>query len=263
MDILTHTISGIAIGTGAVSFVDKGLIGKIKIILLSGFAAAMPDIDAMSLWSKFDKTIGKFFHLEHTGKEIYSSKFWYSHHAFMHSIAAALLIVFVIMIVLKIFDKESSIKSFFQQNKVLMASMFCAFLIHLFEDMPTPSSSWGGVNLFWPSSQYIGGYGQIWWWNNYDIFLIVLLTIFLNAIILSFSFLLKNKTKWFTIAILLLGFTFSMKQIHSRNFDFNYTQSSGKYQECEKESLEIQKQILGEKLFGIMNEFDKKMKIYF
>jgi hypothetical protein len=48
--------------------------------------------------------------------------------------------------------------------------------------MPTPASTWGGVNFFWPFKTYIGGTGHIWWWNNYDIFLIVVAVIIINLI---------------------------------------------------------------------------------
>lgn len=91
MDILIHAFSGLAVGTVVSSFADVGCKERAGIILLSGGAAAMPDIDAVSLWSQFDSTIGPFFNLTEPGKKIYSAQYWYSHHGLMHSAAAALM----------------------------------------------------------------------------------------------------------------------------------------------------------------------------
>ena len=63
MDILTHTLSGVAIGTVVSSFSNRGILDKVTIVLISGFAGALPDFDAISLWSGFDSTIGSFFNL--------------------------------------------------------------------------------------------------------------------------------------------------------------------------------------------------------
>ncbi|MBC7485616.1 MAG: metal-dependent hydrolase [Cytophagaceae bacterium] len=94
MDIITHGLSGVAVGKVAASFTGKGVKNKMTIVLLSGLAAILPDFDALSLWSKFDATIGKLFNLQHSGKGIYFSKFWYSHHGFLHSLVAASLATF-------------------------------------------------------------------------------------------------------------------------------------------------------------------------
>ena len=58
-----------------------------------------------------------------------------------------------------------------------------SYLIHVFEDMPTPSFVWGGVAFLFPSENYWGGKGYIWWWNNYDLFLIIISVFFLNVLI--------------------------------------------------------------------------------
>ena len=46
MDILTHAISGLAVGTMVVGISQKRKVGMLKIIGFSGFGAILPDIDA-------------------------------------------------------------------------------------------------------------------------------------------------------------------------------------------------------------------------
>jgi membrane-bound metal-dependent hydrolase YbcI (DUF457 family) len=103
MDILTHAISGLAVGTVIIGISQKRKIGNLKIIGFSGFGAVLPDIDAVSMWSKFDNTFGKLFHLTYPGRAIYAMKLWYSHHGFFHSIVAALLFVFLLGVIFYLF----------------------------------------------------------------------------------------------------------------------------------------------------------------
>ena len=100
MDILTHALSGIAVGSVLVTCSKKGLSDKIFVISLSCFGGVLPDFDALSLWSGFDQTFGSWFGLAHSGKEIYFSKFWYSHHGLLHSSFAAFFVMFFISIVI-------------------------------------------------------------------------------------------------------------------------------------------------------------------
>ncbi len=269
MDILTHTITGVAIGTVMASFTNKGFEKKLLIIIAGGFGACLPDIDAISLWSGFDATLGRLFALNHSGKEIYSAKFWYSHHAFFHSIFAGILIALVIIAMAYLIKikfrnlRYTELKSYQKKHNLLLFSFVLGFILHLLQDMPTPCSTWGGVNFFWPLNSYIGGTGHIWWWNNYDIFLIVLAITIINTIMLSISNFKKHILTKITLGIFFIGFTLCIKQINTRGYKFNYTNSTSSYQEHELKSKEIQKQILGESLFNIMLTFDNKLKIYF
>ncbi len=269
MDILTHTLSGIAIGTVVSSFSKHGLKDKLKITLMSGFAAVLPDFDAISLWSGFDSTIGNLFNLSLSGKEIYSAKLWYSHHAFMHSAFAGLLITLLIGLVMFAVDymfksiKINDFKASFAKNKLVLIGFLLGFLIHLIEDMPTPASSWGGVNFFWPSESYIGGTGDIWWWNNYDIFLIVVAVIFINLLLLLINRFVKFNYKRIAVGVFLLGFVLAFTQIKTRDYDFAYSGNTKDYNKFEEKSKIIQREILGDKLYGIMENFDNKLKIYF
>lgn len=264
MDILTHTISGFAIGTTVASFSNKGFVDKFKIVLISGFAGALPDFDAISLWSGFDTTIGDFFNLSHSGKEIYSAKFWYSHHVFLHSIFAAILLVGLIGgLNYLIFPslRKNNFSDFIKKNKLFPIGF--VFLIHLIEDMPTPASSWGGVNLFCPLKSYIGGTGDIWRWNNYDIFLIVICVLILNSTILIIKRFIQVDLRKITTGVFVLGFVLAVFQIKSREFDFSYSEQKNRCQEFELKSKELQKEILGNKGYNLMEKFDNKLKFYY
>lgn len=267
MDIICHTLTGTAVGTVVASFCNKKIKHKLFIIFLGTLGGALPDFDAISLGAKFDLIIGDFFNLKHSGKEIYFGKFWYSHHAALHSITIGLLIPLTFLFVKTSFkNKEShSIITRFKNNVVsnaLNIYSFClGFTFHLLEDMPTPHSVWGGVRLFFPFEKYFGGYGKIWWWNNYDLFLIIISCIVFNLSILFFPYLKYKKL------LTSLSFTtfavFFIYQINTREFDFNYYGHATKYLEYEKKSKEIQRKMLGDKLFNLIELFDKHVKVNF
>ena len=269
MDILTHTISGLAIGTLVASFQHEKLIKKVGIILWSGFGGAIPDLDAISLWTGFDKTIGKFFKLTHTGKEIYSEKFWYSHHAVMHSIFAGFIIAISIGIILYVMERlffgsrSYRFSKFLDANILKVTGFFMGFLMHLIGDMPTPSSNWGGIRFFFPSTSYLGGSGEIWWWNNYDIFLIVSSVFALNLFLIIVRNYKIFNLRVVTVLILITGFTWVFWQIKTREFNFAYSGHSNKFQFYETKSKELQKNILGENLYKLMEIFDNKIKVSF
>jgi inner membrane protein len=253
LDIITHTLSGVLVGATVASSAISTK-AKINIILVGALGGCLPDIDAISLWSGFDDTFGKIFNLNHAGHEIYFSKFWYSHHGFFHSIAAIIVYLLLYVTVMKmdaIMAKQST-----NVNYHAFVAFSGGYLAHILKDLPTPSGSWGGINLFWPSSEWIGGTGQTWWWNNYDIFLIVLVSCTINIIMAFWN------TKWkktVSITILSMAFFMIIFQINNRHFDFN---ASG-YGAKESISLDIQREILGEKLFDFMVKLDNKIKINF
>lgn len=269
MDLLSHIASGIAIGTVAASFSKNSWKEKLGIVTVGGFGGALPDFDAISLWSKFDATIGRTLHLSHSGKDIYFSKLWYSHHAFLHSISAVLLIGLIIGIFSYIFRFGFNNLSFadftksIQNQQLYLTSFMLGFTIHLFEDMPTPYCVWGGVNFFWPSNTYLGGTGQIWWWNNYDIFLIIIAVIMINILILCVHKLLHFDARKLTVFIFLIGALCILRQINTRGFDFNYIGFTSKYDTYEAKSKKIQQKILGDKVYRWMVKFDKAVKLNF
>lgn len=269
MDILTHTLSGLAVGTVVASFSNRGFGHKLTIILIAGFAGALPDIDAISLWSGFDSAFGTLFNLSNSGREIYSSKLWYAHHAFFHSIFAGILFALLIgLVVYLVNSKFKSLKfslfvSSLSRHKLVLIGFVLGFLVHLIEDMPTPSSSWGGVNFFWPSKSYMGGSGDIWWWNNYDIFLIVFAVFIINLLLLIIKRFVGSHLRSLATTIFLIGFVWAVFQIKTRDYDFAYVGHANSYQEYEAKSKEIQQEILGENVYQIMLRFDNNLGIYF
>ena len=168
MDIISHTLTGLAVGTVASSFSKESWNSRFSIVFFGGLAGALPDLDAISKWSRFDETIGEMFNLAHTGSQIYYGKFWYSHHGAFHSLVAPILLsLFVLTMVAAIrrFRSIDLLKQHLNSHSTKYLAFCLGFIFHLFEDMPTPASVWGGVNFFFPGSSYVGGFGKIWWWN--------------------------------------------------------------------------------------------------
>ncbi len=137
------------------------------------------------------------------------------------------------------------------------------YILHLFEDMPTPSGSWGGVNFFWPSKTYIGGTADIWWWNNYDIFLIAVLVILLNSAIHFARRFYNFKHQLIVTIVFLACIGISFNQIKTRPGYLAKGQGKSKEHLTEEGSLRIQRAILGDWLFGKMEEFDDWVVVYF
>jgi inner membrane protein len=266
MDILSHTFSGMAIGTVAMQFCKGGFKEKSKVLLFSTLGGFIPDLDALSYWSGFDATIGNFFNLDKSGTEIYHSKVWYAHHAFNHSLLAAVLYSFIIYLVFIFFNRDKKSMLLLNLKAPVLLGFFCGFMIHIFEDMPTPEFAWGGVALLFPSTNYTGGFGNIWWWNNYDLFLIIISVVFLNIIISVIGKSMKKNVKKVCLLIFILGTLTYFFQMNTRRFDFKYigfTEHINVRSTYEKESKLIQKEILGDYLFKIMTDFDNYLPFYF
>jgi membrane-bound metal-dependent hydrolase YbcI (DUF457 family) len=266
MDILTHTLSGLAVGSLVAGFSRKGFGARTGILLAGGIGGALPDLDAVSLWSKFDTTIGRFFHLPHSGAEIYSGKFWYSHHGFFHSLAAGLLLallVAAIVATIRARAGKSGLKRRGGIGKPIFVALLCGFVIHLLEDLPTPASDWGGVRLFWPLKTYVGGAGEIWWWNNYDLFLIAAGVLAVGVVLLLTNRLFRAGTKYLLVAVFVFGCVLTTVQIGSRKNDYAYTGHTENYQSFEAASRKEQQRILGDRLYRAMERLDRALPIYF
>ncbi|PCI98025.1 MAG: hypothetical protein COB15_06745 [Flavobacteriales bacterium] len=261
MDIISHTLTGVAVGTLIATLSNENWRKKVSIILIGAFGGALPDFDAISLWSKFDSTIGSFLSLEHTGSQIYFGKFWYSHHAAFHSVLAPIFLILISIIFNSLFKKK--IKEHLVLKKYSFLAFFIGFTFHIIEDMPTPACVWGGVNLFYPSSEYIGGYGKIWWWNNYDLVLIMISTIVLILLLNLIPKTLYTIKKYCSIGVFLFGLFLGIYQINTRPVDFSYSGHTIDYDKFEAESKLIQKEILGENLFQIMTTIDNKIPLNF
>ena len=266
MDILSHTFSGLAIGATAMHFSNKGTKHKFSIIFVSGIAAFFPDLDVFSHWSGFDSTFGEWFDLKESGVNIYHQKRWYSHHGLFHSLLMAVIFSVFCALISIFFKGWKTWKTSLIGRAPFYWGVFSAYLVHLFEDMPTPDFVWGGVAFMFPSVDYWGGNGQIWWWNNYDLFLIIFLIFLLVLILALLGKLLRKSMKWIALFFLLTAIGVYLYQINHRGYDFNYTGFSGhhaKWYENEVKSKAIQKEILGEDLYKLMLKFDNSIPIWF
>ena len=266
MDILIHTLSGTATAAFIATLSNSNTKGKLLMVLLGAFAGALPDIDAISLWSKFDGTLGKWLHLSHSGSQIYFGKFWYSHHGFFHSLFAAALFAFVFVSIRNtIYSKEKwAIYLKQKQTKLLFAVFFFSYVSHLVGDLPTPGAVWGGVRLFFPFDIYVGGYGTTWWWNNYDVFLTLLTStiLLLLSISLEDKFLINDLIK-LGAAIYICGVALSFYYATHHSISFAYSGNTSRYAYYERISKIDQRDRLGMKLAVFMNKIDKKLPFYF
>ncbi|MBN2435768.1 MAG: metal-dependent hydrolase [Spirochaetes bacterium] len=272
MDIITHTLSGVAAGTAVANFSRNGISDKTKIVLFAGFGAFIPDLDALSLWSGFDSTIGSILNLVNSGKNIYFAKLWYSHHAFMHSLPAGVFLAVLLSLLTAVLSRfgsnnngisGKSFKEFLIRQKFIFLAFMCGYIMHLLGDLPTPSCVWGGVNMFWPLKTYVGGTGDIWWWNNYDIFIIALVVSIINCSVILTGICKTKSYKCLTLFVFTLGFFICLYQIKNRDANFNYIGHTPDYHIYEEKSKKIQKDILGEYLYNIMDKLDKKIPLYF
>ncbi len=268
MDILTHIASGAAVSSVIAALSMKKTFPVPRIIAAGALGGAFPDIDAVSLWSKFDVTFGKLFGLTHAGKEIYFGKYWYSHHGFFHSAAAAVIAGFLIGCLVYLYcrirrEKEPSFGTFFKINLPVYLAFMSGCLAHIAGDLPTPASVWGGMRLFWPLTDYTGGWGKIWWWNNYDIFIIIVTCLLLNiGLILSAGFI-RIRVGMVTLFIALSAFLAVCYQINTRQNDYAYVKHAVRFDKSEQKSKEEQQRILGKKVFRAMNRFDDWLPINF
>lgn len=266
MDIVTHTLSGIAISTVFASLSKKDLWKKGIILFCGSIGASIPDIDVISLWSGFDRTIGKVLHLASTGKDIYFGNSWYSHRHFTHSLVGGLtmtlLVLFLSYLACVLFSKDTNITKFLKDKCVYFGAFWCAHFIHLLEDMLTPGGNWGGIALFWPINKPIGGMGLLWYRNNYDIFLMVLFCCFINiGVVAVYHVFHKKFIRYLPVAICICSLLAVLYQIDQRNFSFAYKGYTKRYREYERRSLEIQRKILGKNIYALMVRLDRS--VYF
>jgi inner membrane protein len=259
MDIFIHSTSGMLMGATVMSINPWRLtntplqIGKA--IVCGGLAGAFPDLDAVSQWSGFDQTFGAWFGLA-SGDEVYSGKWWYSHHAFTHSLLASLLYAAIILLMVKASRRDKENVSAHGWHAALVALV--GYNAHLVGDLPTPKGAWDGIAYWWPSIQYVGGTGHTFWWNNYDLFIIIVCTLFLQIIWLLW---IRFKNRVFGTCSTILAFAAIIYQLNDRPMNFN--DRSLPYTERERISLEYQEKILGSQLYEAMRYMDRHLPFYF
>jgi inner membrane protein len=268
MDIITHALSGVALSTVWAAFSEKPIWKKGIIICCGAIGGIFPDIDAISLWSKFDQIVKPFFHLTQTGREIYFGNYWYSHHNFMHSLFSAFLFTMIMALLFYCWErygtKNLQLKRMILQKSTYLAAFFGGYVMHLFGDLPTPGHTWGGIKLLWPSHIPFGGTGQIWWWNNYDLFLLIIGCCTINIGFIVVSHIYKRPViKLLPALLFFVTFGMVLYQIQHRPVNFAYNGYTKHFDEYEQKSLTIQKAILGKQLYAYMVSLDHHLKIVF
>lgn len=266
MDILIHTLSGTTTAAFISTMGSFSKKGKFALILLGAFAGAFPDIDAISLWSKFDQTIGSWLHLSHTGSQIYFGKFWYSHHGFFHSILAAAIFSLGLVSLYKLLFKKEIWSAYFHSRECMfiLAISFFSYLSHLIGDLPTPGAVWGGIRLFFPFEIYVGGYGTTWWWNNYDVFLTLLTTTSaLSLFILLEDKFIKSDLIKAAAFMYIMGISLSTYYVTNHSISFAYVGNTSRYAYYERISYADQSGRLGKSVFRLMYKLDKILPFYF
>lgn len=268
MDILTHTLSGMVAASAIAGLSKKTLAKKSLIISCGAIGAVLPDIDAITRWSRFDATIGKFLNLPQPGRVIYFSNLWYSHHNFFHSLAAAVLWTIIAGLsyytLRYIILKNRSNQPIFKSSQSYLGAFFIGFCMHLAGDLPTPDTTWHGIKLFWPLEITVGGTGHTWWWNNYDIFLLFLIGSSASCLSIVFSTVLKKKFfRWLPVWLSMVVFSAAFFQITHRPFHFAESRNGPSHAEKEGQSLTIQQTILGNTLYQRMVCLDRRLKFPF
>lgn len=249
MDIMIHLLTAITAGTTIAAYKCSTVKQKIATLVVSFFAGILPDIDVISLWSGFDRTFGHWFSLADKGRDIYHATFWYSHHGFMHSLLAVVILSSLVFAISKYL--------FYSPKSLWIALAFgSGYTVHLLGDMVTPGGPWGGICLFFPFKSYVGGTGSVWWWNNYDIFICALIMAITSTLLMFVS---TKVTRKILLPFVVCGFIVIAVIVCSQTHNYN----NGTYSNNEKISIEIQKERLSPSLFNALTTFDSKIKVQF
>lgn len=247
MDILTHILAATTASSVVAIFTLKKTKWKVMAVCMGVVAGTLPDIDVISLWSGFDSTFGSWFWLPESGKQIYYAKYWYSHHAFIHSLLSATTISAALaLICARVFRSLSA--------AWIGVAFFGGYLSHLLLDMVTPGGPWGGIALLFPLDTYVGGWGKVWWWNNYDIFLYMALSALASLMAL---FVKGRKIGKILLSIVALLVIVSATTIINSDNNFN----QGEHSVNEQKSLQIQQQRLSGPIYSLIYKLDGHLKV--
>lgn len=253
MDLITHGLSGLAAAGCVAAFADKPFKNKLKIGIAGLLGGILPDIDVISRWKHFDGTFGKLFGLTQSGRDIFFDTHWYSHHVFTHSIIGSffftLLGIGLVLMIKRIRGKA------LQVHWSYPVAFILGFHAHLFEDMITPPGPWQGIAYFWPGTNFSGGWNKIWWWNNYDLFLIVCAVLTINWT----SVLISKKARIINSVTLLVGIALFAVQVERHAADRPTIATKNN----EEASKLMQKKYLGETIYSLMERLDDKIPIAF
>lgn len=264
MDAVTNVLLGIFAGLIVAGWNRSRPAQRLKLILIGVIGATLPSVDEITLWAGFDEYIAPIFQLDTPGHILYFSKVWYGHQGFFHSLLAAALCSLLIGLVLStwyyyIERGTSTWQAAFRYMGIYMATTALGFCLHLCGDLVAPGGPWEGIRLFYPLDQYVGGWGLTWWWNNYDLDLIILLSISICAIFLHTAHPLKKGFRMMPTLVLGCCMLTISWQLSQRSFDFNVDS----YVAREAASKHIQRQVLGESVTQWMEWIDRRLPVYF
>lgn len=264
MDLLINVFFGLGIGTALAAWNRSRPTQQFKLMAIGALGALLPSLDEITLWSSFDSTIGKWLGLEESGVDIFFGKHWYSHQAFMHSLLADFLFSLLLLISMGLIYRyvikgTRTVRAGIGYVAIYGAAFGLSYLAHLFADLAAPAGTWGGIRLFFPMEVYVGGWGMTWWWNNYDLTLVLLVVLVLNLVLIACIPPLKKGMRYLPASVCGFAFLLISWLIASRGYDFN---KEG-YACREKASHHIQEEILGERLHAVMVKIDKKLPFYY
>lgn len=264
MDILINVFIGLGIGTALAAWNRSRPAQQVKLMLMGAFGALLPSLDEITLLPYFDSTIGKWFGLQESGVEIFMGKHWYSHQSFMHSIFADVLFSILILLSMGIIYRyvihgARTLKCSLGYTSIYAFTFSISYLIHLLGDLTAPAGPWGGVRLFFPMETYIGGWGMTWWWNNYDLTLVLLVVVVANLILIAWIPPLKKGMRYLPAFICGVAFLLISWQLSSRGYNFN---REG-YDCRERASHHIQEDILGKRIHRVMVKIDNNLPFYY
>ena len=271
MDIYTHMLSGVAASTVVAALSRKDWKGKTLIVCLGALGGMFPDIDAYSKCSKMDPVFQSVFNIKPENirsfmQKVYTGSHWYSHHMFFHSLLGGIVVSLMLFSlwygVYSLFSKDISFMRFMKHRYIYLVALYTAFVVHLLGDLPTPDAYWDGIKLFWPLAP-VGGTGHIMWFHNYDLFLITLSGCVINLCLLAVILFKSGKgtIRYIPAAVFACTLLLTVYQINHReavskkcfNRTIRFTKQGYNLRSYNKQALEMQKEILGETLFGYMH----------
>lgn len=226
--------------------------------------ALLPALDEISLWSGFDQSVAPILGISEPGVEIFLGKHWFSHQAFMHSLLACFIFSTFILLSFTFIYKNvikgaKTYRAAFQYVIIYSVAFGLGFTAHLLADLAAPAGPWGGIRLFFPFEIYVGGWGMTWWWNNYDLTLILFVATLLNVVLIAIIPPLKKGVRYLPASVCMFASMMIVWQISTRSFNFN----EAGYTTREEASHVIQTQILGEDLHHVMNKMDQQLPFYY
>lgn len=155
MHLISHIGSGICLGSIVYSL-KRGNHEKspFTIPLLIGAGAMLPDLDGVSIF---------FNH------SVYYSSFWYSHHGALHSLFGIIPVSILVSLLITRVGRRVFENKFLHSHLSIFGLLYIGSVIHILEDLPCPPGPWQGLMVFWPlSTERYGGWGNIWWLDEYS-----------------------------------------------------------------------------------------------